>query len=554
MMRSSVPSAARVLPLLALIGALFVLLAPWGANTMDGGLILAQSYRILHGEIPHLDFLTPRPAGSAYLHVLDFVIPLPLVLASRLVAICEFVGYALLFALIVYRRRLVELSSAEIAGVACAALVSIQTFLIIPFYTIDALVLLGAGWLLILRAHDLRSASLRFGFLFLGLAATTKQSFWFAPILAVLGVAFAWRAAGRRVVLVESVRALAVGVAPGALYAIWVTANGGLHDMMSQLFGAQTVSGSALFDPFTAEPALTVSLLAGLASVLVGIRVAQSMRVMSSELLLRGGAVCLVAWCALRTQFSGQEWSRQLFWAAVLVFVWRSLDDRRPDPVGAILIACGWMVALSWGAPTPALIAGPLALYAVDAVGRGAPVARLLPARAVSLVVAAAAVAVVGGIFWAARISDRKDGQAVSLTHVAAALRGIHASPATATLFRDARYCAARYPARFTAVIGEGALLSPTLELRSPFPIDWFWKDDYRGHEQWLLDRTAAFDLRGNYLVLFQTAPQGLESQAVHGRIGAFFSDSAMATSIAARLHGRQVPCRTLVAVYRPGA
>jgi len=35
MMRSSVPSAARVLPLLALIGALFVLLAPWGATSIS---------------------------------------------------------------------------------------------------------------------------------------------------------------------------------------------------------------------------------------------------------------------------------------------------------------------------------------------------------------------------------------------------------------------------------------------------------------------------------------------------------------------------------------
>src|SRR6185312_11855792 len=107
----------RLVPVVALAVALFAILGPWGANTMDGGLILAQSYRILHGQVPHLDFLTPRPAGSAYLHLVDFLLPLPLVLASRLVAVCEFAASALFFGLLVYRRRLAELGPAEVAGI-----------------------------------------------------------------------------------------------------------------------------------------------------------------------------------------------------------------------------------------------------------------------------------------------------------------------------------------------------------------------------------------------------------------------------------------------------
>jgi hypothetical protein len=554
--RTAGATLLRLAPLVAFVAVLFALLAPWGANTMDGGLILAQSYRILHGQIPHLDFLTPRPAGSAYLHLLDFALPLPLVLSSRLVAICEFTAYALLFSALVFRRRLSEFGPAEVAGVVCATLVSIQTFLLIPFYTIDALVLLGAGWLLIVRARSVDSGAMRFGFVCLGVAATTKQSFWFGPFLALVGVAWAYRASGRRLVS-EGARLLACSLAPGAAYAFWVVVHGGLHDMLAQLFGAQAVTGSSLFDAFTVEPGVTLSLLAVLAIVLVAIELRRSLAAVPlAGPILRVAGTVLVAWAALRRGFGDEQWSRQLFWAAVLVLVLRAARERRIDPPGAVLVVTAWMVSLSWGAPTPALIAGPLALYVLDALWRGADAdwpAALSP-PVLSLVGAAVAVGVVGAVFWSARISDRAAGQDVSLGSIDSTLRGIHAGAATATLFRDARDCSKRYPARFTAVVGEGALLSPTLGFRSPFPIDWFWKDDYRGHEQWILDKTSAFDARGHYLVLFQTAPQGLERTAVHGRIGAFFSDPGMAQSLAERLHGTRHACGSLVAVYRPNA
>jgi len=40
-----------------------------GFNPTDDGFILAYSRRIIEGQIPHLDFITIRPAGSAFLHV-----------------------------------------------------------------------------------------------------------------------------------------------------------------------------------------------------------------------------------------------------------------------------------------------------------------------------------------------------------------------------------------------------------------------------------------------------------------------------------------------------
>jgi hypothetical protein len=547
-----------VAPLAALVIVLYLLLAPWGANTMDGGLILAQTFRILHGQVPHLDFLTPRPAGSAFLHLIDFALPLPLVLASRLVAIGEFVGSALLFGLLIYRRGLVQLGPAEVLGIAAATLVSIQTFLLIPFYTVDALVLLGGAWLLIEHgcARNSRRALLA-GFLLLGIAAMTKQSFWFAPVFALGRVAVpalrAQRLRRQLPLLGELVGAAAL---PGALYAGWVVGSGGARPMLSQLFGAQAVYGTALFTAFSAEPATTLSLLFVLALLAVGILLVPRFDQPFADLALRASFSGLVVWAALRSRFTDQQWSRQLFWVVVVVGVIRSVAWRRVDMPALLLVFTGWMVALSWGAPTPALLGGPLALYSVDFAWRGARVPRLSPGSTAAAAALAATVGfvAVGAVFWSARIEHRKVGQGIPLGGLDADLHGINASTSAATLFRDAHMCAERYPARYTAVLGEGALLSPVFGFRSPVPIDWFWRDDYRGHEQWLLDKTSAFDARGHYLVLFQTAPQGLEQSAVHGRIGEFFSDPGMASAVAERLHGTTHACGSLVAVYRPGA
>src|SRR5882672_5280432 len=64
----------RLLTLLACAAAAHFLLSPLGFNLTDDGFVLAQSRRILAGQIPHRDFIAIRPAGSAYLHVLDLLL------------------------------------------------------------------------------------------------------------------------------------------------------------------------------------------------------------------------------------------------------------------------------------------------------------------------------------------------------------------------------------------------------------------------------------------------------------------------------------------------
>ncbi|HNY56128.1 MAG TPA: hypothetical protein PKI86_10890, partial [Chitinophagales bacterium] len=51
-----------------------ILFSKYGFNPTDEGFVLSASNRILHGQIPHVDFSSVRPLGYAYLHIPELLI------------------------------------------------------------------------------------------------------------------------------------------------------------------------------------------------------------------------------------------------------------------------------------------------------------------------------------------------------------------------------------------------------------------------------------------------------------------------------------------------
>jgi len=80
------------------LAVVWVVVAWWavrtGFNPTDEGLLLAQAQRLLAGQLPHLDFVTPRPGGAALLHIPELLAPTPLLLTSRVVALVEMMAFA----------------------------------------------------------------------------------------------------------------------------------------------------------------------------------------------------------------------------------------------------------------------------------------------------------------------------------------------------------------------------------------------------------------------------------------------------------------------------
>src|SRR4051794_12384462 len=168
---------------IALIVFLYERTAWLGFNVLDEGLIASYSQRLLDGEVPHLDFISPRPIGSSILHLPDLLLPMPQYIGGRLIGITTVVAYSVLIAWLIYGRPPSQWGVVRAAGAAASALVNLHTFLETPWYTFDGLLLSAAAILMLERALARNSVRLGAGaFLAAGLAVTTKQSFAPVPI------------------------------------------------------------------------------------------------------------------------------------------------------------------------------------------------------------------------------------------------------------------------------------------------------------------------------------------------------------------------------------
>ena len=122
--------------------ALFGIICTEGFNPSDDGVILAQSYRLIQGQVPHLDFISIRPVGSAVLHSLHFISPLPLEVSARWLTLLQYLSYSLLWVWMMVRFTRIR----KYRGLIFYFLLGIWAFLLnqnfynlFPWTTIDAL-------------------------------------------------------------------------------------------------------------------------------------------------------------------------------------------------------------------------------------------------------------------------------------------------------------------------------------------------------------------------------------------------------------------------------
>src|SRR6266446_5125765 len=170
----------------ALVASVYLAVGRLGFYPTDEGLNQEYTYRILLGEVPHRDFISPRPLGSALLHLVDFAIPGPLFEVSRVIALCEYAAYAVLFAWLIYEAVPWRWGVVAVIGAAGSVLVNLNSFPLMSWYTVDGLLLVAGGFVAVARGAHRRSWLLvGLGFLLMGAAALTKQSFVPAP-------AFGW--------------------------------------------------------------------------------------------------------------------------------------------------------------------------------------------------------------------------------------------------------------------------------------------------------------------------------------------------------------------------
>jgi hypothetical protein len=509
----------------------------------DDGFILAQSRRILAGQIPHRDFITPRPAGSALLHCIDFLLPLPLLSASRLVSTVEVVTYTLLFASLAYRRPLREWSFVQVAAASAAVFVNLHSFPLMAWHTIDGALLVALGVVALRRglAED-RSGRAVAGLLLLGTALMVKQSF--APAL-LLGVVMVWehrRRTGSSPVSLR--RAIALVAAPILMYVAFIALAGGLGPMVVQMAHARPVFGGSLVRGIWRRGGQG-SLLVGAASALciIDARAGRTATTRACAAIgARVGLSALVAAVVLVTRTDPADaWGRALLFLLVVVVLWEWLAHGFVDRFGITLIAVGWMVSLSWGYASPRLVAGSIALLVVDRLWRDPPslpaavrarVARTSAVLAVLLSVAVTATA----IRERALLNAQGAAADASIGATVPALRGVRTDLTTSALIRDVAACRARFPAHWTAVLPGPAIVAPVMHLDDPFSVDWVYPLEIRGSEQRLVDEARRVDAAGDYLVLVSA--------------GSTTADNPVLGRMLHELRGVRTPCGGFTAIH----
>ncbi|WP_410671050.1 hypothetical protein [Amycolatopsis sp. cmx-4-68] len=551
----------------------------FGFHPSDQGFILAQAWRVLHGEVPHADIISARPLGSAVLHVADFAVPMPLFFGSSFLSMIEIVVATIAFAALVTRRRVLGWGPGMTAMVAAASLINLNAFPLMAWHTVDGIALTACGaWALDAGLSGDRALARRGGLVLLGCAVFVKQSFALAAVIGVLWLllhpatrAGALRTARwwRRLVL----DLLALG-APGLAYVAWVSLGGGFAEMVEQLTGGVPAYGERLLglwleDPevLTRAPVRELSFFAAIAVVLLAVRLpgdrlGAAGRAASWVLVLAGAAA--VVWTVVDGRFTGSSrWADVLWWIVAVSVPVNAAVRRRVPWAGLLVLATGFMTSLSWGNDTPTLLTGTLALTALLLLSHLVPPRPRLARRWVTATAGLTAVAVCGWVVvarhdQAAYLDLGHDQLTADLGDVSPAMAGIRTNPSTFTYVRQIRDCLDRFPAPRTAVLPDNAFAYPAFGVRNPFPLEWPLPLEIVGDAPARMLETAdALDREGGYLVLFQTVPTRL--LATGGPVPAevpadtpVFTYLGLEKAIQDRLTGQVVTCGSFVGKYAP--
>lgn len=226
-----------------------------GFNPSDEGVVLAQSWRLINGEIPHKDFISIRPVGSGYLHAINLLLPGALVVTARWFVLFQYFTIALVISLMFFKEfqrifnikgKSLILLSMIMVGFALTTL----NFIMYSWTTVDAIFWCSLALPMILYEKNVVKNSL--GLIFLTFAALSRQTFLLISLFGNVYLIYIYRKDIKNLILV-----LAIGLLPYFAYLFMLLANGAFKDFMDQMlvrseffktavlkFGKRFVSGS----------------------------------------------------------------------------------------------------------------------------------------------------------------------------------------------------------------------------------------------------------------------------------------------------------------------
>lgn len=160
---------------------LFNIIATEGFNPSDDGVILAQAFRILNGEIPHKDFISIRPVFSGILHTIHFFSHLALEVSARWFVFFQYFIYSILTTFILFQFVLKGKSffAFILLGIS-SYLLNLNFYNLFPWTTIDALFWFSIGLYVFLLQFEKQKNQILFsalGFTIMSFGVLSRQTF-----------------------------------------------------------------------------------------------------------------------------------------------------------------------------------------------------------------------------------------------------------------------------------------------------------------------------------------------------------------------------------------
>lgn len=538
-----------------------------GFNPTDDGLILAQSKRILLGQTPHLDFLSPRPVGSPIIHTLEIFLPFPLIFTSRLIAIAEILITSVLITEIVWKgptgstpSLIKPLSVVVIFGL------NLHNFPLMSWHTIDGVMFCVLGtWLLTKDTRKHKTLVLVSAALIIGYTPLIKQSF--APMLLVGALMIIFNQEPIKIRL----RALTAIALPGLFYGLWLIQAGALDSAIRQLTGGTIPAISTVWGDrsFITNILLCLTVLFSITSLTLNNQcsLAESRIWQYSRFALSFSLTAYACRIVLNGDLELTNWASPLLILACAAILLTITSDKRL-PIGQIVIvSIATMITLSWGYPNPNLLSGgllviiayPLVICVITFTKQIQvdDFFKRLAGITTALVVLSSSTAM-----WVWIESTRESSvyrdlpfklQTESLSQYSPKLAGVRSNKQLAQYLGDVKNCLQKHKTENLAVLPDGAILPVIFEKRNPLRIDWWTPSELVVEPRPLfLDNL----LPEEYLILFQSfsmpsvaGTQSLPTAINPDSIFSYYENSMK--TLFEEIPGDIVYCGSLIGKYR---
>ena len=529
--------------------------ALYGFHPSDDGFILAQSWRLTHGEIPHVDFTSPRPLGSAFIHAPIALLPVGMLAASRLFVVFQFYWIAKMSTKIAFKQFELDKTYTGFCLTAIAFLFNVGTWPIMAWHTIDG-IFLGVTAIAMAKTNieksHVRIQHWVVPLLLAGTAPLIKQGFAVVPIVMLLLVV-----ASKMKPLIPLTGLMLL---PGAAFmTLTIRTPGGL---LSQLHSG---SKRELIEPLNVFlSGLKSAGLGSLSTVLILVLLGVVIVAKKNPKLALYGSILSIA-CAVYLS-GAQDFSMSNYWAnffvlvvsvCLLAFCRKVLDII----LYGSLLSLASAASLSWGVPYPSLLGGSLLIASIGLLAEKnynflitKPSFKFVLNLVLGLAVICTSAFVTQARSRNVYNEPRRELLTASVDMPQFML--IKMSANSAEYLKSIRSCLSQFPAATLAVLPDGPGIYPFFNKTNPFDSDW-WLTAERVPDKEHRDFATVQELneRDDWLVLVQSYSvfdlARISREDVNVKREMVFYDSAD-MGVFNSLDGELISCNSFTGKYRP--